>query len=144
MNRAETFRQIGRIIKAACPSGTGYAAVIDRHFMTSAEPLDAARALAEWLERRPRVALAASAVHAGPAGGESIGAFARRQILELQCVTIAQSVADTFATYARPVTLAFFLFELGGPGSLMAYKIIGSEPLALGWVAQIAQLARVN
>lgn len=142
MNRTESFRQIGRIIKAACPPGTGFAAVIDNNYMASADRQDVGRLLAEWLKRRPRVALAASAVYTGPAAGESTAAFLCRQRLELQCAAIAGAVSHVFAAAKEPVTLAFFLFEFGGPGSLMAYKIIGSEPLAIAWITAIAALGK--
>lgn len=144
MNRAEVFRRIGRIIKAACPEGTGFAAIIDSHYMASGERDDVARMLAEWLRRRPRVALAQSAVLAGPAQGEEPEAFTARRRLELQCVAIADTVGEAFVGRGHPLTMAFFLFEIAKPGSHMAYRIIGSEATALAWVAAIAALRSTN
>lgn len=144
MNRVEVFQRIGRIIKAACPAGTAFAAVIDGHYMSSVERATVGLALFEWLGRRPRVALALSAVYAGPGAGESTSDFVRRQSLEIQCAAIAGAVSEVFVAAAKPITIAFFLFELGPPPCHMAYKIIGSEPLALGWITALAKPAKAN
>ncbi len=96
----EALARIGRILKASCPKGAGFAAIIDGGFVASGERPEVQRMLSEWLRKRPLVTLAAapSAALHGQKPDESPEDFADRKRLELQCAAMAETVAGAWVS----------------------------------------------
>lgn len=136
---AETMKRIGRLLKATCPPGTGFATIIGGSYLSSCVRVDVQRMLARWLVDGLRAACPSAIVH-GRSPGESEADFACRRLLEGECAAMAETLAATFADYGHHLTIAFFLFELNREPSRMAYRFIGDGALALSWVSAIATL----
>lgn len=131
MHDSTILRQIGSLLKATCPPQTAFALFVGGPaggYLSNVERGDVADSVREWLDRMGTKlgrALGRPSCGALNRGGTPCDLIAQASLVTI-CAIIGDGIEQSWRAGTKREPLScFFLYEVGGPGKLTAWRANG-------------------